>query len=311
MLAANLRRAFSGIVAGNVKEQGVQAIEAHGPYELHGDKEVMTVAGRAAGGVRRAETHETGRRIPALLPAGRMSNLKLTYRIATPDSRERVFNLELDHDTAQLTSPTDPNPPAVDRAVVQSMRGLSAARRGGRSIARRRCICASVIDGFADLVSYDKVRVTVESEERAVIATLSAQQALASLMGLIMASSGCPRTAVFRPMARFHLPFSSESETAYRVAAMYLRRAALQARATAAHADLDLEESRERLSRHACGESRHGAAIARCKPAGCDRQCDRAARCLQQPRARGDSRNPRRNQACVRGAARRILRRQR
>jgi hypothetical protein len=41
-------------------------------------------------------------------------------------------------------------------------------------------------------------------------------------MGLIMASSGCPRTAVFRPMARFHLPFSSEAETAYRVAAMYL-----------------------------------------------------------------------------------------
>ena len=54
------------------------------------------------------------------------------------------------------------------------------------------------------------------------MATLSAQQALASLMGLIMASSGCPRTAVFRPMARFHLPFSNESETAYRVAAMYL-----------------------------------------------------------------------------------------
>jgi hypothetical protein len=71
-------------------------------------------------------------------------------------------------------------------------------------------------------VSYDQVRVTVESEERSVVATLSAQQALASLMGLIMASSGCPRTAVFRPMARFHLPFSSEAETAYRVAAMYL-----------------------------------------------------------------------------------------
>src|SRR5690606_40128032 len=54
------------------------------------------------------------------------------------------------------------------------------------------------------------------------ISTLSAQQALASLMGLVMASSGFPKTAVFRPMARFHLPFSSESETAYRVAAMYL-----------------------------------------------------------------------------------------
>jgi pyrimidine/purine-5'-nucleotide nucleosidase len=41
VLAANLRRAFSGIVTGNVKEQGVQAIEARGPYELHGDKEIM------------------------------------------------------------------------------------------------------------------------------------------------------------------------------------------------------------------------------------------------------------------------------
>lgn len=40
-LAANLRRAFSGIVTGNVKEHGVQAIETHGPYELHGDKVVM------------------------------------------------------------------------------------------------------------------------------------------------------------------------------------------------------------------------------------------------------------------------------
>jgi hypothetical protein len=43
VLAANLRRAFSGIVAGNVKEQGVQAIEAHGPFELHGDREIMTL----------------------------------------------------------------------------------------------------------------------------------------------------------------------------------------------------------------------------------------------------------------------------
>ena len=41
VLAANLRRAFSGIVTGNVKEQGVQAIEALGPYELHGDKQIM------------------------------------------------------------------------------------------------------------------------------------------------------------------------------------------------------------------------------------------------------------------------------
>jgi pyrimidine/purine-5'-nucleotide nucleosidase len=43
LLAANLRRAFSGIVTGNVKEQGVQAIEARGPFELHGDQQIMTL----------------------------------------------------------------------------------------------------------------------------------------------------------------------------------------------------------------------------------------------------------------------------
>jgi len=43
VLAANLRRAFSGIVAGNVKEQGIHAIEQHGPFELHGDREIMTL----------------------------------------------------------------------------------------------------------------------------------------------------------------------------------------------------------------------------------------------------------------------------
>ena len=41
LLAANLRRAFSGIVAGNVKEEGIQLIEQHGPYEIKGEPEIM------------------------------------------------------------------------------------------------------------------------------------------------------------------------------------------------------------------------------------------------------------------------------
>jgi len=40
-LAANLRRAFSGIVTGNVKDYGIQAIERFGPYELAGDPALM------------------------------------------------------------------------------------------------------------------------------------------------------------------------------------------------------------------------------------------------------------------------------
>jgi predicted Rossmann-fold nucleotide-binding protein len=41
LLAANLRRAFSGVVAGNVKEEGIREIEKHGKFEIHGDEEIM------------------------------------------------------------------------------------------------------------------------------------------------------------------------------------------------------------------------------------------------------------------------------
>ncbi|MFM2482478.1 nucleotide 5'-monophosphate nucleosidase PpnN [Celerinatantimonas sp. YJH-8] len=39
-LAANLRRAFSAIVAGNVKNEGIQAVEEHGPFQIHGNPEL-------------------------------------------------------------------------------------------------------------------------------------------------------------------------------------------------------------------------------------------------------------------------------
>lgn len=40
-LAADLRKAFSGIVAGNVKKEGIQAIEEKGVFELHGGEDIM------------------------------------------------------------------------------------------------------------------------------------------------------------------------------------------------------------------------------------------------------------------------------
>ncbi|APR68118.1 LOG family protein [Thalassolituus oleivorans] len=41
LLAANLRRAFSGIVAGNVKADGVKRVRKHGPYQIHGDPSIL------------------------------------------------------------------------------------------------------------------------------------------------------------------------------------------------------------------------------------------------------------------------------
>jgi hypothetical protein len=39
-LAANLRRMFSGIVSGNVKPEGLQAIRQHGPFEIRCEPEI-------------------------------------------------------------------------------------------------------------------------------------------------------------------------------------------------------------------------------------------------------------------------------
>ncbi len=43
---ANLRRAFSGIVTGNVKPDGIAAIEALGPYKIKGDPQLLAAIDR-------------------------------------------------------------------------------------------------------------------------------------------------------------------------------------------------------------------------------------------------------------------------
>lgn len=45
-LVVELRKAFSGIVAGNVKEFGVRAVAKHGPYKMHGDPQVIASLSR-------------------------------------------------------------------------------------------------------------------------------------------------------------------------------------------------------------------------------------------------------------------------
>ncbi len=61
-LAANLRRAFSGIVAGNVKDKGIRLIEQHGPYQIRGDAADHAAAGPAAQSLRRPAPDETAGR---------------------------------------------------------------------------------------------------------------------------------------------------------------------------------------------------------------------------------------------------------
>jgi hypothetical protein len=45
-LVSNLRRAFSAIVTGNVKDHGIRMIREHGPFEIRGDAEIVDRLGR-------------------------------------------------------------------------------------------------------------------------------------------------------------------------------------------------------------------------------------------------------------------------
>jgi hypothetical protein len=74
----------------------------------------------------------------------------------------------------------------------------------------------------AQLPSYEQVTVQVSTPQRQIGKVTTVQRAIGSLMGLLSAHSACPHVAFLKPMAYFHLPFSTEEETIYRVASMYL-----------------------------------------------------------------------------------------
>lgn len=94
------------------------------------------------------------------------------------------------------------------------------------SIEHEFCPVAKNIDAIVDhtknKLSYEKANVRVQTTERTYVKDCDTQEGLLSLFGLIMPTSGCPHLNWFRPLARFHLPFSSIDETMYRVLSMQL-----------------------------------------------------------------------------------------
>ncbi|MBU8850179.1 MAG: hypothetical protein KOO64_11595 [Desulfobacterales bacterium] len=80
----------------------------------------------------------------------------------------------------------------------------------------------NIIKHLDILCSYHNIRVKVIMENRTVTQDTTIQKGISSLMGLVIATSGCPRTTFFKSMARFHLPLADEEETISRAASMYL-----------------------------------------------------------------------------------------
>jgi hypothetical protein len=83
---------------------------------------------------------------------------------------------------------------------------------------------AEMVESFKDTFSFDDCLVRCITPERTYIKESSIQEGLFSVFGIIMATSNCPIMAFFKPMARFHLPFSTIDETVFRSTSVYLFR---------------------------------------------------------------------------------------
>ncbi len=80
----------------------------------------------------------------------------------------------------------------------------------------------NIINRLDTLHSHQQIRVKVVMKNRTITQDTTIQKGLSSLMGLVIATSGCPHTTFFKSMARFHLPLADEEETISRVTSMYL-----------------------------------------------------------------------------------------
>ena len=150
-----------------------------------------------------------------------MDNLKITYRFNFPDGNKAEFPVEISRDTIEVVRDSHSEVPEWTRLEFHKCPHCPLDETSHPQCPLSASI-SSVVARFESILSYEQMDVEVETEERTVTKSVSAQQGLSALLGLIMATSGCPHTGFLKPMARFHLPLASEEETVYRAVSMYL-----------------------------------------------------------------------------------------
>jgi len=79
-----------------------------------------------------------------------------------------------------------------------------------------------LVDKFKNIISHNNCMVVCETVNRTYSKQTSAMEGLTSVFGIVMATSNCPVMNFLKPMARFHLPFSSVEETTARSTSLFL-----------------------------------------------------------------------------------------
>lgn len=175
--------------------------------------------------------------------AGRtMSKLQIKYVLRSPAGESLQIPLEFEEEDFSLCVPERESWPEWTRLDTHLCPHCTLDRGLSPCCPLARCL-VGVVEATADLVSHDPVQAEAIVPERRIVVDTTVGDALRSLMGLMIPASGCPHTAHFKPMARFHLPFSTAEETLYRVCSMH--RLAQRLRASAG---LEPDDAFDRLT---------------------------------------------------------------
>ena len=150
-----------------------------------------------------------------------MENIAIQYRFTLGDGSQEVYDLELDGQSLELLGDVPEDLPSWTKLDFHECPHCPLPID-----TFPHCPLAvglvDIVGPFDRLLSYDTVHVEVVTKQRSISQNTTAEQGISSMMGLVIAASGCPYAAFFRPMAGFHLPLSNEAETTYRAASMYL-----------------------------------------------------------------------------------------
>ncbi len=150
-----------------------------------------------------------------------MGPIEISYKFTLADSASETFDLKLDPDTLELIDSVPDELPSWTELGFHQCADCPISPDD-----RTHCPAAAnlvnLVSGFARVLSHEWITNEVTTAERSYTQEVPAQRGISALMGLIMATSGCPLTAYFRPMARFHVPWASQEETTYRATSMYL-----------------------------------------------------------------------------------------
>lgn len=147
--------------------------------------------------------------------------MKIEYRLRADDGTIGRFVVELDPASLGLCLPEREHRPEWTR--LEANQCAQCPLTGSGTTHCPMALALVDLQDFAGRIdSYAPMTVEVTTPERDLQVKVTAQRAISSLMGLLIATCACPDAAWLRPMARFHLPMASEEETLYRATSMYL-----------------------------------------------------------------------------------------